>query len=161
MEDHPIQGLMNTAMNNIRDMVDVNTIVGEPIQSANGTTIIPISRVCFGFAAGGSEFRGETLNQYSKEGADEDIEYRLPFGGGSGAGVNITPVGFLVVNDTCVKMLPVDHCSAIDKLLDYVPDLIEKVYEIFYPDCRCEIYEDDDNIDGEDTPPVDENIEDK
>ena len=84
MEEHPIEGLMMTAMNSIQDMVDVNTIIGESIE-ANGTTIIPISKVCFGFAAGGSEFKGETINEYSKKEEEEEIQYRLPFGGGSGA----------------------------------------------------------------------------
>lgn len=85
MENHPIEGLMNTAMSNLKDMIDVNTVVGDAIDCGNGTTIIPVSRVCFGFAAGGSEFKGETIDQYSKEGIDEDITYKLPFGGGSGA----------------------------------------------------------------------------
>ena len=85
MTNHPIEGLMNTAMSNLREMIDVNTIVGDPIETINGTIIIPISKVSFGFAAGGCEFKGETLDQYKKEGIDEDIIYRLPFGGGSGA----------------------------------------------------------------------------
>ena len=117
MSEHPIEGLMNTAMNSIKDMVDVNTIIGEPIETSNNIIIIPISKVGFGFAAGGSEFKGETV---------EEIQYRLPFGGGSGAGVSITPIAFLVVQSGTVKLLPVSHSSAIDKLLDYVPDLVEK-----------------------------------
>ena len=76
MNNHPIEGLMNTAMNNLREMIDVNTIVGEPIETVNGTIIIPISKVSFGFAAGGSEFKGEAMDQYKKEGIDEDIIYR-------------------------------------------------------------------------------------
>ena len=107
-------------------MVDVNTIIGEPIQTSNGTVIIPISKVSFGFAAGGSEFNGEALNEYTKNDKDEAIQYSLPFGGGSGAGVSINPVAFLVVSQNSVKLLPVSHTSAIDKLLDYVPDLMEK-----------------------------------
>lgn len=85
MNNHPIEGLMNTAMNNLRDMIDVNTIVGESIETIDGTVIIPISKVSFGFAAGGSEFAGETVDNYQKDGMDENITYRLPFGGGSGA----------------------------------------------------------------------------
>lgn len=131
MNEHPIEGLMNTAMSNLKDMIDVDTVVGDAIDCGNGTTIIPVSKVSFGFAAGGSEFKGETVDQYSKEGSDEDITYRLPFGGGSGAGVSISPIGFLVVSEGCVKMLPVDHCSAIDKLLDYVPDLLDKISELW------------------------------
>lgn len=130
MSEHPIQGLMVTAMNSIQDMVDVNTIIGEPIEAANNITIIPISKVTFGFAAGGSEFRGEAIDEYTKRDKEEAIQYRLPFGGGSGAGVNINPVAFLVIQANNVKLLPIDHTSAIDKLLDYVPDLMEKANSI-------------------------------
>lgn len=117
---------MTTAMNSIREMVDVNTIIGEPIETSNNIIIIPISKVGFGFAAGGSEFKGETIGEYSKKDKDEEIQYKLPFGGGSGAGVSITPIAFLVVQSNNVKLLPVSHSSAMDRLLDYVPDLVEK-----------------------------------
>ena len=127
MSEHPIEGLMLTAMNSIQDMVDVNTIIGEPIETSNNMVIIPISKVGFGFAAGGSEFKGETLDEYTKKEKEEAIQYRLPFGGGAGAGVSISPVAFLVVSTNNVKLLPVNHSSAIDKLMDYVPDLMEKV----------------------------------
>ena len=127
MSEHPIEGLMLTAMNSIQDMVDVNTIIGEPIETSNNMVIIPISKVGFGFAAGGSEFKGETLDEYTKKEKEEQVQYRLPFGGGSGAGVSISPVAFLVVSPNNVKLLPVNHSSAIDRLIDYVPDLMEKV----------------------------------
>ena len=127
MSEHPIEGLMLTAMNSIQDMVDVNTIIGEPIETSNNMVIIPISKVGFGFAAGGSEFSGETLDEYTKKEKEEQVQYRLPFGGGAGAGVSISPVAFLVVSPNNVKLLPVNHSSAIDKLMDYVPDLMEKV----------------------------------
>lgn len=126
MSEHPIEGLMLTAMNSIKDMIDVNTIIGEPIQASNNTVIIPISKVSFGFAAGGSEFKGETIDEYNKKDKDEQIQYRLPFGGGAGAGVSIHPIAFLVVQSNVVKLLPVDHSNTLDKILDYVPDLIEK-----------------------------------
>ena len=147
MGNHPIEGLMNTVMNNLKDMVDVDTVVGDAIDCGNGTTIIPVSKVSLGFAAGGSEFNGETLDQYTKEGNDEDITYRLPFGGGSGAGVNISPIGFLVVSESGVKMLPVDHCSSIDKLLDYVPDILEKISEYINRETiyEYEIYNNEDD----------------
>jgi len=130
MNEHPIEGLMITAMNSIQDMVDVNTIIGEPIETSNNIVIIPISKVCFGFVTGGSEFKGETIDEYTKKDKEEAIQYRLPFGGGSGSGVNIVPVAFLVVQENNVKLLPVNHTSAIDKLLDYVPDLVEKVNKL-------------------------------
>ena len=126
-ESHPIEGLMLTAMSSIREMIDVNTIIGEPIETLEGLIIIPISKVSFGFAAGGSEFNGETMNVYSKKEKEEEIQYKLPFGGGAGAGATINPVAFLVVQNGNVKLIPIEHTSYVDRLLDYVPDLIEKV----------------------------------
>ena len=120
MENHPIDGLMNTAMNSIKEMVDVNTIIGDPIETTNNVVIIPVSKVNFGFAAGGSEFNGKSLK------TENDKEH-MPFGGGAGAGVSINPIAFIVVQSTGVKLLPVNHSSNIDKLLDLVPDLIDKV----------------------------------
>ena len=125
-DQHPIEGLMVTAMNSIQDMIDVNTIIGEPIETSNNIVIIPISKVSFGFAAGGSEFKGETIDEYKKREKEEAIQYRLPFGGGSGAGVTINPIAFLVIQPNGVKLMPVNHASSLDKLLDYMPDLIEK-----------------------------------
>ena len=130
MNEHPIEGLMLTAMNSIRDMVDVNTIIGEPIETINDVMIIPISKVGFGFAAGGSEFTSETAQEYTRKDKEENIEYKLPFGGGSGAGVSITPVAFLIVQGENVKLLHVSNNSAIDRLLDYVPDLLDKANEM-------------------------------
>ena len=127
MSEHPIEGLMTTAMNSIQDMIDVNTIIGEPIETSNNIVIIPISKVAFGFAAGGSEFKGETIDEYKKVEKEEAIQYRLPFGGGSGAGVSINPIAFLVITNDNVRLLPVNHSSSIDKLLDYIPDLMERV----------------------------------
>lgn len=125
-QQHPIEGLMVTAMNSIQDMIDVNTIIGEPIETSNNIIIIPISKVSFGFAAGGSEFKGETVDEYTKKDKEEAIQYRLPFGGGSGAGVSINPIAFLVIQPNNVKLMPVNHSSSLDKLLDYMPDLMEK-----------------------------------
>jgi len=126
MPEHPIEKILNTSMNSIKDMIDVNTIVGDAIQASNNTVIIPISKVSFGFASGGSEFKGETIDEYNKKDKDEQIQYRLPFGGGSGAGVSINPIAFVIIQADVVKLLPVDHSDPIDKILDYMPDLIEK-----------------------------------
>ncbi len=126
MSEHPIEGLMTTAMNSIQDMIDVNTIIGEPIETSNNIAIIPISKVSFGFAAGGSEFKGETVDEYRKREKEEEVQYRLPFGGGAGAGVTINPIAFLVIQGENVKLMPVNYSSSIDKLLDYIPDLLDK-----------------------------------
>jgi len=125
MSDYPIEGLMNTAMNSIKEMIDVNTIIGEPIETSNNVCVIPVSKVHFGFAAGGSEFYGRTLKEFKKQQNEEPT--RMPFGGGSGAGVSISPIAFIVVQQTGVKLLSVEHSSAMDKLLDLVPDIVDKV----------------------------------
>ncbi len=130
METHPIEGLMLTAMDSIRDMIDVNTIIGEPIKIQENVSIIPISKVCFGFAAGGSEFKGESIEDYKKREEEESISYKNPFGGGSGAGVSIKPVAFLVIQGENVKLLPVEHSCTIDKILDYMPELCEKAEKL-------------------------------
>ena len=127
MKEHPIEGLMQASMNSIQNMVDVNTIIGDPIETNNNIVVIPISKVCFGFAAGGSEFNEETIDEYNKKDKDEQVQYKLPFGGGSGAGVSINPVAFIIIQEGNVKLLPVNHESALDKLLDYIPDLFEKI----------------------------------
>lgn len=125
--EHPIERLMTTAMDSIKDMIDANTIIGNPIQTQNDIVIIPISKVSFGFAAGGSEFKGETINEYKKQDKDESIQYKLPFGGGSGAGVSINPVVFIIVENDKVRLLPVMHSSCIDRIIDYIPELTEKI----------------------------------
>lgn len=128
MHEHPIQGLMKTAMENIKEMVDVNTIIGDPVETANGTTIIPISRVSFGFAAGGSEFDSdeEEDKKEKKEGHGG-----LPFGGGSGGGVSVQPVAFLIISSTGqVRMLPVDRHAMLDRLLDMAPQLITQIQNL-------------------------------
>lgn len=113
---HPIEALMSAAMENLRDMVDVNTVVGDAVESPDGTLIIPISRVSFGFAAGGSQF--ETHERTAA----------WPFGGGSGAGVSIRPVGFLVVGHGDVRLVPVSPNGALyDRLVDLVPDIVAKI----------------------------------
>ena len=127
MNEHPIEGLMTTAMDSIRNMIDVNTIIGEPIETINNVRIIPVSKVGFGFAAGGSEFKGEAINEYNKKEKEEQIQYKLPFGGGSGAGVSINPVAFIVIQENNVRLLPIEHCSSIDRLLDYIPDFMDKI----------------------------------
>ena len=136
MSEHPIESLMKVAMNSIREISDVNTIVGDAIKLDENTTIIPISKVTFGFAAGGSEFNKETIEEYTKKDKDEIVQYKLPFGGGSGAGVNIIPMAFIVMQNNIVKVLPVSHSSALDKLLDYVPDLVEKTNNLLMNKCN-------------------------
>ncbi|KPV43532.1 GerW family sporulation protein [Alicyclobacillus ferrooxydans] len=122
--EHPIQGLMKTAMENIREMVDVNTIIGDPVETPDGTVILPVSRVGFGFAAGGSEFQAsDGKSQQSGE---------TPFGGGSGGGVSIIPIGFLIVKGENVRLLSADNQNQLyDRLIDMAPAAIEKLQSMF------------------------------
>lgn len=124
MEEHPIQGLMTTAMESLQSLVEVNTIVGDPVETKDGSVIIPVSKVGFGFAAGGSEFN-------SKESSSNDSEATLPFGGGSGGGVSITPIAFLIMREDHIKMIHMDQQAHLyEKLLDYTPQVIEKVEQM-------------------------------
>ncbi|HSW10652.1 MAG TPA: GerW family sporulation protein [Bacillota bacterium] len=126
MIDHPIQGLMKTAMEAIKDMVDVNTIVGDAVETPDGNVIVPISRVSFGFAAGGSEFEPGG-GPAKRAGTGQNGPAGLAFGGGSGAGVSIHPVGFLIVGQGTVRLLPVDGRAVIDRLIDLAPLLLDKI----------------------------------
>ncbi|HJV45236.1 MAG TPA: GerW family sporulation protein [Bacillota bacterium] len=122
MAEHPIQGLMQTAMENLKEMVDVNTIVGDPVETPDGSVILPISKVGFGFAAGGSEFEND-ITQTSKDGQGKE----MPFGGGSGGGVSITPVAFLVVGKTGIKTIPLEGSNHLyDRIMDMAPQLLDK-----------------------------------
>ena len=115
MAEHPIQGLMNVTIDKIRQMADSNTIIGKPIKTDDGTTILPVSRISFGFASAGTDFDG-------KNAANKDL-----FGGGSGAGVNIQPVAFLVVKDGCVRTIQLtDGSNSVDRALAMLPELVEK-----------------------------------
>ena len=116
MAEHPIQGLMNVTMDKIRQMADSNTIIGKPIKTDDGTIILPVSRISFGFASAGTDFDG-------KNAANKGL-----FGGGSGAGVNIQPVAFLVVKDGCVRTIQLsDGSNTIDRALTMLPELVDKV----------------------------------
>jgi len=136
LAEHPIQGLMTTAMESIKDMVDVNTIVGDAVQAPDGTIIIPISKVSFGFAAGGGEYSSSCKVLADSEDTDENQvgtrgDKKHPFAGGSGAGVSINPVAFMVVGQGQIKLLPVNVNSSVEKILDLIPELMEKASESF------------------------------
>lgn len=120
--NHPLGDLMTNTMQKIREMVDVNTVVGEPIRTAEGITIIPVSKLSMGFASGGSDF--STKNQ--------PADKANCFGGGSGAGINIMPVGFLIIKGDSVRMLPVapPPGTTADRVIEMVPDLVDKVTDL-------------------------------
>ena len=115
MEKHPIEGIMTTTLESIRDMIDVNTIIGDPVTTPDGTTIIPVSKVTFGYASGGSEFPSSKTPD--------------PFGGGAGAGVTIQPIAFLVIKaGGGVQLLQLATSSnTADKVVNLVPEVIDKI----------------------------------
>ena len=134
MGNHPIEALMKTAMESIQQMVDVNTIVGDAVETPDGSVIIPISRVSCGFAAGGSEFpppEGQKEDSANNGQAPGKEAPALPFGGGSGAGVSVQPVGFLVVGNGQVRLLPVDSNAVAERIIDLVPDVFDKITNLF------------------------------
>ena len=122
MDKHPISELMATTMQKIREMVDVNTVVGTPVAVGNDTTIVPVTKVSFGFASGGSDFSGKSAKP-------EDSNL---FGGGSGAGVKISPMAFLVISPSGIKVLPVNPPagSTVDRVVEMVPEVIDKVEKL-------------------------------
>ncbi|OEH85718.1 sporulation protein YtfJ [Desulfuribacillus stibiiarsenatis] len=122
MSNHPIQNLMSNAMENLKTMIDVNTIVGDAVETPDGSIIIPVSKVGFAFAAGGTEFDiGETKGQQG-----------YPFGGGSGGGVSISPVAFLVINRGEIRLLPLDNnIQLLDRIVDLTPEVIDKIQKAF------------------------------
>ncbi|OEF98498.1 GerW family sporulation protein [Desulfuribacillus alkaliarsenatis] len=125
MSEHPIKSLMSTAMENIKGMIDVNAIVGDAVKAPDGSLIIPISKVGFGFAAGGTEFDiGET---------DKIGSY--PFGGGSGGGVSISPVAFLVIRNGDIRLLSLDNNThLLNRIIDLTPEVVEKIQKAINKD---------------------------
>ena len=123
MSEHPIQGIMDTTLQKIKEMVDVNTIVGDPMTTPDGTTIIPISKVSFGFASGGADIA--TKNQTNSQ----------PFAGGSGAGITITPIAFMVVSGADIRLIHVaNNVTTVDKVVEMVPEIIDKAKAMFSKD---------------------------
>ena len=115
MSEHPIEGMMDNTLDKIKQLADSNTVVGEPITTPDGTVIIPISKVSYGFASGGSDLPAKQTQK--------DL-----FGGGAGAGVTITPVAFLTVSNGNTKLLQVDPFhSSLDRVIGMVPDLLDRV----------------------------------
>lgn len=115
---HPIENIMQTAMAEIKEMVDVNTIVGDPIVSVDGSTIIPISKVSFGFVSGGGEY-GQP--------AGDATEGLFPFAGGACSGVSICPIGFLVVDENNVQLLSVNGKNMLEQLITSIPQVITEI----------------------------------
>ncbi|MGN0452587.1 MAG: GerW family sporulation protein [Ruminococcus sp.] len=135
MSEHPINSMMDTTLEKIKQMVDVNTIIGNPITSPDGTVIIPVSKVSYGFASGGSDIRPKRETQ------------QPGFGGGSGAGVTINPVGFIAVVKGDVKFIPVEkYDGPADRIVGLVPELFDKIKELFDKDKKKDTEIGDDEL---------------
>ncbi len=117
----PLESLMGTTMDKIKQLVDVNTVIGTPVTSPDGTIIIPVSKVAYGFASGGSSF-------VAKSSPSKDL-----FGGGTGAGVTINPIAFIVIAKGDAKVISIDspNSGVAEKALAMAPDLVDKITELF------------------------------
>ena len=116
--NHPLSEMMSNSMSKIKDMIDVNTVIGSPITTPDGVTLIPITKVSVGYGGGGSDFATKNYP------ANRDNA----FGGGAGAGVTITPVAFLVIRGENVRMLPIAEpaSTSVDRLIELLPDILDK-----------------------------------
>ena len=113
-----LPNMLENTIAKIREMVDVNSVVGNPITTPDGVTILPISKVSIGLGGGGSDFVSKNVNHQDN-----------PFGGGVGAGIKVTPVAFLVIKEGNVRMLPVatPANTTADRLVEMVPDTLDKI----------------------------------
>jgi len=118
--EQPVESLMRTTMENIKNMIDVNTVVGDAVETKDGTVIVPVSKVSFAFIAGGGEYSGASDNEEQEGG-------KYPFAGGSGAGVTVSPIGFLATSNGQLKVIPVKYSSAADRIVDMVPNLLSNI----------------------------------
>ena len=121
MSERPIEGLMDTTLEKIKQMVDANTVIGDPILPPDGTTIIPVSKIVYGFASGGSEF------------ASKNMANNTLFGGGGGAGVTINPVAFIAISHGDVRLLNLSDNNG-GQAIAMVPELFDKVVALFKKD---------------------------
>ena len=122
---HPIENIMSTTMENLKEMIDVSTVVGTPVQVGEGMTVIPVSRVSFGFVAGGGE--------YGVKGTPVPLDVTddpLPFAGGTGAGVAVNPVAFLLVSEQNVRLLPANSSTPIERLVEMIPQIVKDVKDV-------------------------------
>ena len=114
-QEHPVERIMDNAFTKIRTLVEADTVIGTPVVTADGVSIIPVSKITAGFLTGGGEYSDMSRQTYT--------EY--PFAGGSGAGVSVSPVGFLVSDGKTVKLVNVDDKNPLEKILDTVPEILD------------------------------------
>ena len=130
-EMHPIENILKTTMSELKEMVDVNTIVGAPFIAPDGATIIPISKLSFGFVSGGGE--------YSEEGKKVNAEGNAyPFAGGTATGISISPVAFMVGSKEELKLLTVSDRTALDKVIENVPRMMSELKDMLGASRKCD-----------------------
>lgn len=123
MSENKVNNLLGVSMDKIKEMVDVNTVIGDPINTPDGTTVIPVSRVSYGFAGGGSDLPSKAV-------PDKGL-----FAGGSGAGITIQPIAFLVIAKGNVKILQIEpYLSSVDRIVASAPDMVDKITSLFKKD---------------------------
>ena len=117
---HKLPSMLESTIAKMREMVDVNSVIGDPITTVDGITIVPISKISVGFAGGGTDYVSKNVNKQDN-----------PFGGGVGAGMNVTPIAFLIVKDGNVRMLPVavPANTTTERIVEMVPDVLDKLTE--------------------------------
>lgn len=154
---NPINEVMSTAMSNIKEMVDVNTVIGDAVQTPDGSVIIPICKVCFGIASGGGEYKGnlDFTNPMPITAKPLDDKFlaavKYPFAGGCAAGVSIVPTAFIKSGDGQVQLVPVDSETALDRLINMIPDLFNKIMCLISEKCSCKESESDEKEQTEQT----------
>ena len=127
MSDNQVNNLLGVTMDKIKQMVDVNTVIGGPVTTPDGTTVIPVSRVSYGFASGGSDLPSKAQSSAGL------------FAGGSGAGITISPIAFLTIHQGNVRVLQIEpYLSSVDRALEKVPDVVDKVTSLFQKEDRKE-----------------------
>ena len=120
MSENQVNNLLGVTMDKIKQMVDVNTVIGSPVTTPDGTTVIPVSRVSYGFASGGSDLPSKTQPAAGL------------FAGGSGAGITISPIAFLTIHEGHVRVLQIEpYLSSVDRALEKVPDVVDKLSALF------------------------------
>lgn len=119
MEKHPIENILASTMENLNQMIDVDKVIGHPVMTTGGATVLPVSSIAFGFTSGGGEY---DFAQSKRE--------NYPFAGGSGAGVSVKPAGFLVIAGETIRYLPIQKSTCADKLIDLVPQVLEKARDL-------------------------------
>ena len=118
-QEHPIERIMDNAFMKMKTLVEADTVVGTPVVTSDGVSIIPVSKITAGFLTGGGEYSDMSRQTYT--------EY--PFAGGSGAGVSVSPIGFLVSDGKSVKLVNVDDKNPLEKLLDIIPEVVEGIMD--------------------------------